>query len=255
MGNEAIIGYETVATISNISATTQGAGFPATNLVSQLTTHLWQPTALPATVTVNIGSATTVEYMGIAAHDLATQECNIEFYYWTGSVWTSITTKTPIDNKAIMITTSQSATQYKAVITRNSGATATAMPAIGVFMLGETLTMQRRLYGGHTPVTLARNTKKVVNETEGGQFAGNSIVSEGVSTDYEWKNLTAAWVRSTFDPFIVNSRAKPFFIMWRPDDYPNEVGFVWTTADIKPVNMGVRDLMSVSMSVKGYSDE
>jgi len=94
------------------------------------------------------------------------------------------------------------------------------------------------------------------NEQDRGRpICRDSVITEGVSTSSEWKNLTAQWYREKFDPFVVYARSRPFFIAWRYAEFPLEVGFVWTTDDIRPTNSGPRDLMSVSMSVDGYSDE
>ena len=69
-------------------------------------------------------------------------------------------------------------------------------------------------------------------------------------------NLFCFYSSENFDPFVVSARDKAFFIKWFPATYPLEVGYVWSTSDIKPVNMGVgAGLMSVTMQVKGYTDE
>jgi len=256
MADEAIIGFNDaiVAITQTIGST--NADFPFSNLLTQLTTHKWKPAALPSQLTVTAFTAQTIEYIGIAAHDLATHECSVEFETYDGS-WTSRGIFSPTDNKAIMATgfTATSVTQVRMTITELSGAPDT-FPAIGVWMAGTVLEMPYSIYGGHTPITLARDTKKIVNETEGGQFAGNSIIREGVGTSYEWKHLTPAFYRASFDPFVVAARDKAFFIKWFPDTYALEVGFVWTTNDMKPVNMGLgAGLMSVTMQVKGYTDE
>ena len=251
------IGYTTVGTDTNMTASSQAAGFPVSNLSNPLTTHRWKPTALPATVQIDITTAQDLQYMGVAAHTLATRECVIEFQYSTnsGSSWTTISTSAPADNKPIMAIFAINAPLWRIRIDRDAGSDETEMPSIGVFWLGEALVMQRGIYQGHTPITMSRNTTRITNKTESGQYAGNSVKREGVSGSYEWKNLTASWVRQYFEPFNVAVRAAPFFVAWRPGEFPDEVGFVWTTGDIKPTNSGPRDLMSVSMNVNGFTDE
>lgn len=257
-GNFANILYDNLVTTSNITGSSSAAGFPATNAANGLTTHFWKPTALPATLEVDFGVATDIDAFGIAAHDLATQECEIDFQSWNGSSWDTDETVTPSDNKAIMSvysSTQTTQTKYRISIDRVGGSSISDMPVIGVFSVGEVMVMERMLYGGHNPVTLSRTTTQTTNETEGGQFAGRSNIRQGVATSYEWRNLTPAWMRSTFDAFIVAARDKPFFIQWRPTEYPLEVGYVWTTGDIRPVNNGTAGLMDVSMNVRGYTDE
>ncbi len=250
------IGYTNLITADNITASSQAAGFPAANLVNPLTAHRWKATSLPATV--EFSSDQLVSYIGIASHKLATYQCTIEFQYTknSGSSWTTIATKTPTTNRPIMIVFDPvSFESFRIRITRNGGSTITDIPGLGVFMIGEALVMQRGIYQGHSPITMSRKTKRLTNKTEGGQYAGNSIITEGVSTSFEWSNIEAGWVRAKFDPFIIHARSRPFFIAWRYSEFPNEVGFCWTDDDIRPSNSGPRDLMSISMTVNGYSDE
>ena len=251
------IGYETIGTEDNMGASTEAAGFPVENLSNPLTTHRWKPTALPATVTISVAEAANLQYMGVASHTLATRECLLEFQFSTngGSSWETIRDISPENNQAIMAIFSELAQDWRIRITRSEGSLETEMPSIGVFYAGVALVMQRGLYGGHTPVTMGRKTTRITNQTEGGQYAGNSLIREGVDTEFSWQNLTASWYRLNFEPFVVIARSQPFFIAWRPGEFPNEVGFVWTQGDIVPSNQGVRDLMQVSMAVSGYSDE
>lgn len=254
---KAYICYKTIVTSENITASSQSAGYPVTNISNPLTAHRWKPSALPANAQIETSTASQLQYMGIAGHTLSNAECVIAFQYSTnnGSSWTTIKSFAPGDNKPILCIFDVLAPLWRIQITRSTGSVKTAMPSIGVFMAGAALKMQRGIYVGHTPITLARKTQRITNKTEGGQYAGSSIIKEGVGTTFEWKNLTSDWYRENFDPFVVYARSNPFFIAWRYAEFPYEVGFVWTTDDIKPQNTGPRDFMSVSMSVEGYSDE
>ena len=137
---------------------------------------------------------------------------------------------------------------------RVSAAGSTA-PQIGVIYLGVALAMQRAIYAGHSPITLARRTVKRPTKSEDGQFLGSSTIRYGLQTGFAWKHLKAQWYRDNFDPFVKSARSKPFFIAWRPSKFPNEIAYGWSTGDITPSNMGVLDYMDVSMSVEGYADE
>jgi len=251
------IGYESIVTSDNMWGSSQAAGFPVSNLANPLTAHRWKPTSLPATVGINNGVAVDAQYMGIASHSLSENECIISFQYSTngGSSWQTTHSVAPPNNQPIMSIFSVQAMLWRIKIERQQGSTLTTFPSIGILQVGPALIMQRGLYQGHTPITFGRKTKRITNKTEGGQYAGNSVIREGVATTFEWTNLTAEWVRTYFSPFIVSARSRPFFIAWRYAEYPLEVGFVWTDSDIQPTNSGPRDFMSVTMSVNGYSDE
>ena len=128
------------------------------------------------------------------------------------------------------------------------------MPSIGVAMLGKALAVERKLFRQHVPITFGRRTIIRPQTAEGGQWLGRSIQRDGVATGIAFQNLTSAWVREYFDPFIVSARTYPFGWAWRPEDYPAEVAYVWTVGDISPVNSGPRDFMSVNFKVEGIVD-
>ena len=102
---------------------------------------------------------------------------------------------------------------------------------------------------------LGRTISKRPNVSAGGVFLGSSTVRKGVSTSFNWDNLTAAWYRANFDPFVLAAETTPFFIAWNSEEFPKEVGYGWTNETITPSNTGTRDFMSVSMTVNGVNYE
>jgi hypothetical protein len=133
--------------------------------------------------------------------------------------------------------------------------TGSNVPRIAVVYLGKVLAMQRSIYGGHSPITLSRETLLKQPVSRGGQFLGQSYRRLGVSGSAAFRHLTAAWYRSNFDPFVKEARKQPYFFAWRPLTFPFEVGYVWTPDDIRPTNMGVRDFMEVSWNMTGIGNE
>jgi hypothetical protein len=249
--NKPLIGYQSIVTSTNVTASTQAAGFPASSVANPLTAERWKPTALPATLTIDAGAAVDVDYFGMASHTFATNGCVITISYSTdGITYTDISDASPGDGKPLLFVFNEITARYWRVTI-----TGDAVPSLGVLYIGQLLECQRGIYGGHTPVTMGRKTRVIRNKTEGGQFAGISIITEGVQTSIELKHLTADWYRENFEPFVIAARGKPFFFAWRANDYPYEVGYVWTTGDIRPSNMGIRNLMQVSFDVEGYSDD
>lgn len=247
----AMIGYQSICTASNVIASSEAAGCPASDAVNIFTNEYWRPNVMPATWTVDAGTGVDTDYIGIAAHTLGTSAASVAIEYSTNGVdWTELYNFAPANNAPIMLIYETITARYWRLSV--TGATA---PRIGVVYIGQMLQMQRPIYGGHSPITLSRNTTIYNQLTDAGQFTARSITRQGNSGSYAWKNLTADWYRQYFDPFVRAARRVPFFIAWRPITFPTEVGFVWTTSDIKPSNMGVRDLMEVSMEVAGVTDE
>lgn len=249
--SHARIGYQTICNSSNVVASSEAAGFPAEDATTVFTNEYWRPATLPATWTCDAGTGVDTDYIGIAAHTLGSSQCSLTIEYSTdNSTWTQLNSFLPSDNKAIMLL-------YGTITARwwRFTLNGTVAPRMGIIYIGQALQMQRPIYGGHAPITLTRSTTIYNQISEAGQFMARSITRQGNGTTFAWKNLKAAWYREYFDPFVLAARRTPFFIAWRPDRFPEEVGFCWTSGDIAPSNMGIKDFMEVSMSVAGISDE
>lgn len=245
------IGYRSILTAANLSGTAGTTGFPLAAIVNPATYERYTPSAMPATINCDAGAAVAVDYVAIAAHNLGTKAATVYLESSTDNVaWTTRLTMTPTDDTTIIgLIASVSARYWRLRIT---GATA---PTIGVVYLGQVLTMPRNIYGGHTPITLARVTAVRPTLSESGQWLGATQERKGFKTSFAWKNLTAAWYRANFDPFVAtNPRARPFFIAWRPKTFPAETAYCWATDDIAPSNTGTKDFMEVGMSVEAFSD-
>ena len=130
---------------------------------------------------------------------------------------------------------------------------ATPNPEIAYLSAGLALAMERPIYGGHSPITLSRVTRGTPNISQGGEFLGRSIERRAVATSYAWRNLSAAWYRVNFDPFVAHcaDTLGTFFISWRPSSHPNETAYAWLTGDVQPNNSGSRDLMDVTVRAVG----
>ena len=169
------------------------------------------------------------------------------------SVWTQFASDlAPADDTPIMLLDASISRRYWKITFTGAG----DVPALAIVYIGSMLVNQHPVYGGHGPAVLARDTRLYQNMSDGGQFLGQYIRRQGVVGSVDLKRLTAARVRSSFDPFVKSARKFPFFFAWRPVDYPLEVAFVWTKDNIQPTNMGIRDLMQTQLSFRGigYAD-
>lgn len=243
------IGYDNFVKGSTVTATSEVSGFPADAVALSMTYERWQPSAMPATLSIDAGSASDADYIGIAAHTLGSTGATVAIEYSTDNMsWTTVETISPADDSAIMVLfTSVQAQYWRLVI---SGTTA---PQIGVVYIGQVLAMQRGIYGGHSPGKLSRQTTIRPTRSEGGQWLGRSVIRQGYSESYSWDNLTATWYRDNFDPFVEAAIQYPFFVAWQPLRHPSEVLYAWTSDNISPSNSGTRDLMSVGFSAQGLA--
>ena len=249
--NHARIGYKTILPLSEITATSEAAGFPASALANPLTYDQYRPDALDATVTIDRGQAVDVDYIGVGGHNLSDHGVVISFEYSTdGVTWSLLSSFSPANNTPLMLIFNTVTARYFRFTT-----SATGIYFIGAVYIGQALVMQRSIYGGHSPISLSRSTEFETTRSQTGQWLGRTVKRTGAGTSFEWSNLQASWYRAEFDPFVKAARASPFFIAWNPSKFPAEVGFCWSNADIIPQNMGVRDFMSVSIEVEGLTDD
>lgn len=204
----------------------------------------------------SVAAAGAINYIGIASHNLGTLGRTVSIGHFRASDgWTTLASFTPTTDDAIMVIFEDETTpppgnfdQWQVSIASGSS----VAPEIGAMSMGRVLVMPHSIYGGHSPATLSRETEIEPNVSLGGRFLGRSIVRRGYRTDFEFRHLPAQWYREHFDPFVEHALRDPFFIAWKPDKFPDEVLYGWTTNDIRPVNMGVRDLMSVSFGIEGF---
>lgn len=245
------IGHQSYTRTGTASASSAQTDFPADAPLNELTYEFWRPTALPATWTLDAGSSVSGNYIGIAAHTLGTSGNTVTIQGSNDNItYVNIDSVSPTDNSPIMFLFASVSYRYWR-ITLASG----SFPSIGVIYVGTVLEMLRPCYGGLTPISLSRDSVIRPNRSEGGQWLGRSVIRSGSSMKVGYTNLDNAWVRTTFKEFIEDAVIYPFFFAWRPDNYPEDVGYVWVADDIKPSNMGRNSLMQVSFDMTGLSSE
>ena len=229
------------------SANNTTAGYYVAAPDNSLTYELWQPSAIPATWEYDHGSsATDQDYCAIAAHTLGTAGSTIKVEYWTGSAWSDLCAATAItdDSPILIIFEPTTAQRWRLNITAT-----TTNPTIGVIKFGQALQMQQAIYGGHSPINLARQTVLRSTLSETGEFLGRTKQRALLSTSYAWTHLKADWIRTNWPTLQKAVEAEPFWVAWRPADY-GEVGFSQTDAVPIPQNMGIKDFMQVELTTR-----
>lgn len=236
------IGYESIAYGKTPTASSAASGYPAIAATYPTTYEYWQPTAVPATWAVDNAVPVACDFVGLVG-DFNGGTVAVQ-YSDDGSSWTTQVSGQITGRVTMFLFESVTARYWRIQVTNQ-------IPSVSVVYIGKALAMQRRIYQGHSPLTLSRNTELTNNISEGGQYLGRSIVRQGVATDAAWSHLKADWYRSNFDPFVQSARTLPFFFAWRPSQFPQELGFVWTDGDVQPTNSGPKDYMSVSLNMRG----
>ena len=226
-------------------ATSTDAAFFTDGPLNSLTFEKWKPSADPSYWEYDHGSSVTADYMCVGAHTLGTAGSVFKLEYYDGAAWVDVSSSiSPTDDMDIFCIFEPVAARWWRI-----RITATVdFPTVGVFRVGQALQMPRPLYGGHSPLDLGRDIVTRSNMSSRGEFLGFTKQRAIMSTNIAWQNLTAQWVRDNWRDLQTAIQTEPFFIAWRPETF-SEVGFCYTNKTPKPQNMGVRDLMDVSIDL------
>lgn len=227
--NHARIGYQSHAadlSPSAASATSSADGFPADAPLRPDTGERWKPDASNSTLTIDLGSAQTVDYVGVMGYMsgvTVTVQSSPDNSTWTTFSESAAMTE---DGPVLFLDASRSARYWRIQLD--------GVAQIASVYIGEVLEMQRPFFGGNTPIPLARQTQLRSAMSRGGQFLGQDIVRTGYSGSMQWTNLKPAWYRSNVEPLVKHLRTRPAFVAWNIRDYPQDLIYAWSRDDIAP---------------------
>jgi hypothetical protein len=245
-GDHPRIGYHSIATIENLTATQEADGYPVGNLARPATNVSWRGTST-AEQYVQINGAGAANYFAFAGHNLQLGVVQLQASD-NGVDWLDITDElVPGDGQAFMVEFDTVEHAYW----RLRIVPFVAPPELHVLHVGQLLRVQRRIYVGHTPLVLARQDEVSTGFSETGHYIGRLRRAGGLATEVSLRNLTSAWYRGAFEPFVEHSITGAFFFAWRPLDFPADVGYCWLAGNIAPVNQA-GGLMAVSFSVRAW---
>lgn len=243
---------------SSAEASSEHPDFPADQPLRPETSKGWKGTALPATWKGDLGTSRSFNGVGIAGHTIGSSLCSVTVETSTNNVdWTTFASAIAPGDDAPLMFLDDEVTARWLRLSLAAGSPSSTIPKIGPVYAGPALAMERAMYAGLTPPSLARQTTLKASRTRGGQFLGQAVRKYGVSGDLPWQRLSSTFYRDEFDPFVKHARRLPFFVAWRPASFPREVIYAWLPegANIVPQNTGPRDLMSVTVPFVGIGHE
>ena len=247
--------FQNILASGTLTASSETSGYPKENVLDESTVKYWRPTTLPATLTLDAGSAVSADAFGVVAHDLFTAGCSIEVQTSpNGTTWTSVTdTITPTDNKTILqLFTSVSSRYWRIRITG-----ASTDPNIGVLFLGQRFNFPAGVKAPYTPVWLSQQFELLTSTTLGGQFLGNRVLRQGGRTAINLVSFERDFAENDLTAFRDHYNSGKAFI-WAagPSLFDKDVGYVWRTEGsvMAPTFDENGSWMSVSMEVNVYGE-
>ena len=248
--------HTSLAIGSTITASTTATGFDAQNVANWNLYDFWQGTSLTQNiVNFDLGAAASVDSFACYAHDLPDFSGTVKFQWSNdGSTgWTDVIgTVTPTDKVPIFKTfTAASKRYWRAVFDTTAGA-----PTIGIIAFGAHLEFQKGWRQGFKPIGLlnVKNRTQVISQT--GLPLGFTTTTVPGKFKLRQSLATAAWVRSSWQPFIEAADLHPFFFMWDETNYPWEAVYAWKSGN-NPIDQSIthfKGLMSVSLSIEAIHD-
>ena len=239
--------------VGTLSASTEAVGFLKENAVSENTNKSWQPTALPATLTIDMITAKAVDSFAIAAHNCGTKGNTIALQSSPdNSVWTTRCTVVPTDNTTILgLFNSQTFRYWRILI---SGGT---VPNISVAMLGPRFNFPAGVKAPYTPLWLSQTYELLTAMSMGGQFFGNKVIRKGAGTKINLVSFDRTFGEATILPFRDHyNLGKAFVWAAGPAIFAKDVGYVWREerSIMSPTFDENGSWMSVGMEVMAYGE-
>lgn len=253
--NEALIAYDDHLPDATVTASSEQTGAEIENALDGNTFDFWQPnTTGNVTVDIDLVTAQRADYLAIGAHNLSSELSDdiTVAYSADGNTYTTsytIDDADIVDDGPILLHLVSRTNRYA----RLTFPVASTDFRIGILQYGTLLQMQRTVYDGLNPPTLSREEEMIPNRSDSGRFLGMLLTRAFFETRLSWDDLEPDWYRQHFDPFVIASQTRGFFLAWRPAEFDAEVVYAWRTRAVRPDNSGEVGLMSVRLDIQGVT--
>lgn len=214
--------YRNVFDEGTLTFSTQATWFNATNITDDATWNAWKPTAVPATLTVDIGAPVLCDMMGISSHDMKTVNASFSLQSSTdGITWTTRSASyTPLDNDDIIVCFPPVTARYWRFNLTGG------LAAIGVIKLGPKLAFPCAPLEGHIALHHSRTYETLSNGSMTGQFFSSRVVRTGAETSVNVGIVDRDFAEINLAEFELHyNQGSAFFYCGAPSDIPKDMGY------------------------------
>ena len=204
------------------ASSTASGNFNAANVADMRPYTWWKSNGMPATLTVDCGSAKAANFALVWGHDLFTHGATCEVRGSTDNFSSSnvlVASVTPTDNNPLVLEFNGASYRYWRLRFTGSG-----NPSIAIAMIGTAFAMPIYMPAGFDPMKRAVVAQS--NNNENGHSLGKIINFDN------WKQtlkfiVPQAWLRSTWQQaWRSNLRGSPFAFAWDSVNFPAELQLV-----------------------------
>jgi hypothetical protein len=251
-----IVGWRNLVSATTVTADEEETLYPATNLATPATNELWKSGSTDDQyVTVLFGTEVEVDYVGLAGHNFGSGlvETTTQGLPAGGNPaddgdWVELVPSAlPAGDEALLLRFDPT---YLIGVRLLLEPDAVA-PQAAVLHVGKLLVFERGVQPGHTPIVYGRDRDVISGLSQSGQFLGRVVSGGRRRSAVSIIKLSAAWYRSTLDPFFEVAASTPFFWAWSPERYPDEVGYVWLTNQPVPMPGDLAGYIDIQMQMEG----
>lgn len=250
-----LILWDNIVTFSTITADSEAAGFPASNLANPATHLEWRAAAVgDVEIAIVIADVSDQSGLGIAKHNFGRAAIAVEIgYYDETDAWVSLAgPQIPASDKPLLFRWSkQSLSNIFIRLAEGDEA-----PRAAVVYAGNILIMPRGVDvdAEFLVPRFARKTEYAAPVSESGNYLGRVVTGQyidGVSHSYS--HLEATFIREEIVPFVRAVQAgTPFFYAMRADDGVNyDVAFAWFTDDPMPLKSPATGRYKIVFKLRG----
>lgn len=243
-----IIGWHTLLTPSGIVAGTAEPTFPASNLARPSTVERWQ--ALNTSVQyITFEVNGEADYVGIARHNLGSGSVVVSVEAEASDdldVWGEVIGEFIPDDDGPLVMRFVPG-EFSRIRIRLEPAD--IVPRIAVVYIGKILVMERGEMPDVTPIPFAASNDVVRARAQSGDYLGSIVLRQGLKTSIKFQYLSLDWYLANMQPFVDASLTRPFFYAWSPAEFPDQVAYAWTTADVRP-SIDIPRFVEVQLSLE-----
>jgi hypothetical protein len=246
-----VIGMHNLVTATSIVASDEDPLWPASNLGNPSTWLEWRGES-DGTVylTVTTDYVDEIDYIAVAKHNWGSEQIPVTIEGYIDGDWEELLGERLLanDSPVMFRFTAQSLSQIRIKL---EVADEDHLPRAAVVYCGKLLTLPRKIYVEHTPLPYGRKTEIQNGRSESGNFLGRVMIGAWRESVIPLSLMPPAWHRQYGDAFIEQAATLPFFFAWRPETYPDEVGFCWLTEDPMPKPVSPANLDAYDLKVSG----